>query len=223
MYENIILIPYRNRERHLKYFIDNNVPLIEKYLPNTKVVVIEQEEGKEFNRGCVLNVGFKEYENNTKYFITQDVDINPSLEVIKNVYTKKDIEMLRIKSAHAISLGGIIKAKHDVVFNINGFPNYIWGWGIEDRALYFRCCMRNISITDNPIKSFTTMPHQSNAIPYKGEKKKISDIWSKNNIDTLNNEQKEELISNSGLNNINYKILVKKSLHPIVDCIKVSI
>ena len=66
MYENIILIPYRNRERHLKYFIDNSVPLIEKYLPNTKVVVIEQEEGKEFNRGCVLNVGFKEYENNTK-------------------------------------------------------------------------------------------------------------------------------------------------------------
>ena len=28
MYENIILIPYRNRERHLKYFIDNSVPLI---------------------------------------------------------------------------------------------------------------------------------------------------------------------------------------------------
>ena len=83
--------------------------------------------------------------------------------------------------------------------------------------------MRNISITDNPIKSFTTMPHQSNAIPYKGEKKKISDIWSKNNIDTLNNEQKEELISNSGLNNINYEILLTKSLHPIVELIKVSI
>jgi len=30
-------------------------------------------------------------------------------------------------------------------------------------------------------------------------------------------------IKSGGLNNINYKILVKKSLHPIVDCIKVSI
>ena len=223
MYENIILIPYRNREAHLKYYIDNTIPLIEKYLPNTKVVVIEQEEGKEFNRGCVLNVGFKEYENNTKYFITQDVDVNPSLEIIKNVYTKEDIEMLQIKIVHKMSLGGIIKAKHDVILNINGFPNYIWGWGIEDRALYFRCCMKNINITTNPNQSFTTMPHQSNAISYKGEKKKISDIWSKNNIDTLNNEQKEELISNSGLNNINYEILVKKSLHPIVELIKVSI
>ena len=29
MYENIILIPYRNRERDLKYFIDNSVSLIE--------------------------------------------------------------------------------------------------------------------------------------------------------------------------------------------------
>ena len=42
MYENIIAIPFRNRDRHLDYFIKNTVPLIEKYLPNTKVVVIEQ-------------------------------------------------------------------------------------------------------------------------------------------------------------------------------------
>lgn len=37
--------------------------------------------------------------------------------------------MYRIKSAHDNSLGGIIKVKHDIIFNINGFPNNIWGVG----------------------------------------------------------------------------------------------
>ena len=77
MYDNIIAIPFRNRDNHLKYFIDNTVPLIQQHLPNTKVVVIEQNKGKLFNRGAILNVAFKEYENKTKYFFTHDVDINP--------------------------------------------------------------------------------------------------------------------------------------------------
>ena len=49
-YDNVIIIPYRNRKKHLDYFIENTVPLIEKVMPNTLVVVIEQEDGKLFNR-----------------------------------------------------------------------------------------------------------------------------------------------------------------------------
>ena len=86
MYENIIVIPFRNREKHLTYFIENTVPLLKQYLPNTKIVLVEQNEGKLFNRGALLNVAFKEYENKTKYFFTHDVDINPSIEVVKNIY-----------------------------------------------------------------------------------------------------------------------------------------
>lgn len=67
MYNNVIVIPYRNRETHLSYYIENTVPLLQEHLPNSKVVVIEQTEGKLFNRGALLNVAFKEYENKTKY------------------------------------------------------------------------------------------------------------------------------------------------------------
>ena len=82
MYKNVIIIPYRQREEHLEYFIKHTVPLIEECMPETKVVVIEQCEGKLFNRGKVLNVGFKEYLDKTEYFITHDVDINPKKEVL---------------------------------------------------------------------------------------------------------------------------------------------
>ena len=46
MYENIIAIPFRKRDIHLEYFIKNTVPLLQQYLPNSKVVVVEQNEGK---------------------------------------------------------------------------------------------------------------------------------------------------------------------------------
>ena len=223
MYSNIIAIPFRDRNQHLEYFIKNTIPLLEEHLPNTKVVVVEQNKGKLFNRGALLNIAFKEYENKTKYFFTHDVDTNPNLEIIKSIYTKEDIEIFRIKSAHNLSLGGIIKVKHDIIFDINGFPNNIWGWGIEDRALYYRCYMKNINITNNPNQSFKTMPHTSNAIQYIGEKKQISDIWSKPYIDKLGDKEKQELIMSSGLNNLEYTILERKMIHDIVELIKVEI
>ena len=223
MYDNIIIIPFRNRDEHLEYFIKNTVPLIQQHLPNSKVVVIEQNVGKLFNRGALLNVAFKEYENKTKYFFTHDVDMNPSLEIIKSIYTKEDIEMFRVKLIHTTCLGGIIKVKHDIIFDINGFPNNIWGWGIEDRALYFRCRMKNINITNNPNQSFKIMPHNSNAITYTGEKKLISDMWCENYINKLDDTQKEEMIIGSGLNNLKYTILERKMIHDMVELIKVEI
>ena len=224
MYENIIVIPFRNREKHLTYFIENTVPLIKQHLPNTKIVVVEQNEGKLFNRGALLNVAFKEYENKTKFFFTHDVDINPSIEVVKNIYSNKNIDMYRIKSGHNESLGGIIKVKHDIIFHINGFPNNIWGWGIEDRALYFRCYIKNINIIDNKKDSFKMIPHKANHEIYVGEKKQISDIWRKPYIDKLEDKQKEdEMIMNSGLNNLKYTILERKNINDIVELIKVNI
>jgi len=223
MYENIIAIPFRNRDAHLEYFIKNTAPLLQQHLPNSKVVVVEQNEGKLFNRGALLNVAFKEYQNKTNYFFTHDVDMNPSVEVIKSVYTKKDIKMFRVRKMHDLCLGGIIKVKHDIIFDINGFPNNIWGWGIEDRALYYRCCMKNIKITENSNLSFKTMPHKSNAIQYTGEKKKISDMWTSNYINKLDDKQKEEMIMSSGLNNLVYTILERKMIHDVVEVIKVEI
>ena len=199
------------------------MPLVVKHMPKTKVVVIEQNGGKLFNRGKVLNVGFDLYRDKTKYFMTHDVDMNPSVEVIKSVYTKEDIEMFRIRSAHTSSLGGIIKVKNDIIFAINGFPNNIWGWGIEDRALYYRCCMKNINITENANQSFKVMPHNTNVVKYTGEKKNISEMWGSGYINKLNDEQKEEMIMSSGLNNLEYEILDRRSLHPIVELIKVDI
>ena len=151
MYENIIAIPFRNREKHLEYFIENSVPLIEKHLPNTKVVVVEQNQGKLFNRGVLLNVAFKEYQNKTKYFFTHDVDLNPTLKCINEHYTKEvnDTDVLGIYTSGCNTLGGIIKIQDSTIHKINGFPNNIWGWGTEDKALQNRAEYYNIKKITN--------------------------------------------------------------------------
>lgn len=45
MYDNVILHrPKRNRKQHLEYILENSWKLIREHLPNTKLVIIEQEE-----------------------------------------------------------------------------------------------------------------------------------------------------------------------------------
>ena len=118
MYDNIIVIPYRNRKKHLDYFISNTVPLIQEHLPNSKVVVIEQDNDKLFNRGKILNCGFKEFFNKTKYFIPHDVDNNPTRDTIINHYYPNvdDTCVKGIFTSPCDSLGGIIKISCDNIF-----------------------------------------------------------------------------------------------------------
>ena len=63
--KNIILIPYRNRKKHLEYFLKSSAPLLKKYT-RFKILIIQQTPGKLFNNGKLLNVGFLYCKNGRK-------------------------------------------------------------------------------------------------------------------------------------------------------------
>jgi len=228
MYENIIVIPFRNRDRHLEYFIKNTVPLLQEHLPNRKIVVIEQNEGKLFNRGALLNVAFKEYENKTKYFFTHDVDINPTKKCIEEHYIKEvnESNVLGVYTSCSNTLGGIIKIKDSIIHKINGFPNDVWGWGTEDKALQNRTEYYNI-------KKITNLTNKVEHPLYLQRFNDIDDreiTYTSHNTNKhytafqkLNREQKLQEIMSSGLNNLKYTILERKMIHDIVELIKVDI
>ena len=123
MYQNIILIPYRDRQKHLDYFLQETVPLLHRNLPDSKVIIVEQTPGELFNRGKLLNVGFKEFQDQTNYFITNDVDINPKEKTIQDLYASEieESDLIRgiYNNKHG-TLGGLIKIKHDHIFQSNG-------------------------------------------------------------------------------------------------------
>lgn len=228
MFNNIIAIPFRNRDAHLDYFIKNTVPLIEEYLPNSRVVVIEQNQGKLFNRGVLLNVAFKEYKNKTNYFFTHDVDLNPTKKCIQEHYMKdvSDNDVLGIYTSQCNTLGGIIKIRDSVIHKINGFPNDIWGWGTEDKALQNRAQYYKI----NKITNLTNKEqHPEYLLRFYDVKDQEKQNLKQNThkhyhqFQTLNTEQKLKAILSSGLNNLKYTILERKMIHNIVELIKVEI
>lgn len=230
MYKNIIVIPYRNRAEHLKYFINKTVPLIKETMPETKVIVVEQTEGKLFNRGKILNVGFKEYMDKTEYFITHDVDINPTQKCLKKYYnleTDKDT-IIGIYTSCCDTLGGIIKLTNTCINQINGFPNNFWGWGVEDKALQNRALFYKIKKEVNFMNN-KKHPEYFHIFNNINDRVKNKNTFCKFTHEQYNlfknklNEEKKKKILSSGLNTIEYNIIERKQLDDIVELIKVEI
>lgn len=225
MYNTIILVPYRDRLEHMKYFIENSVPLLQKHIPNGKVVIIEQDwNNKLFNRGCLLNIGVKEYQNKTVHCMTHDIDINPNENMILKYYIDPIPEntIKGIFTSICDTLGGIIKFRSDTFFNINGFPNDIWGWGHEDKALQNRAVFKNLKINKNILSND---PNISNYLLRFND---IDDRITSSNVGLLynkyyNNKTNINDLMSSGLNNLQYTILERKNINDYVELIKVSI
>ena len=234
MYKNIIIVPYRNRKNHLDILIQDALPLYEKYLQPFKVVVVEQNEGKLFNRALMLNIGFNEYREQSEYFFTHDIDIIPKEECVKNIYTKdllvKNNTIMGILTSDCNTLGGIIKFDSETFIKANGFPNNMWGWGVEDKALQNRAEFMNINVEKNiisaknnplEIANFTIKDdvndrHQDKDFDYRTH-------IEYNVFKNLGNESKFNRIMSSGLNNLEYKVLSKEMLHEYVELIKVKV
>jgi hypothetical protein len=220
MLDNVIIIPYRNREKHLKYYLENTVPLLQKHIPNGKVVIVEQDwNNKLFNRGCLLNIGVKEYENKTVHCMTHDVDINPFEETILKYYVDPipDNSIKGIYTSVCNTLGGIIKFKSKTFININGFPNNIWGWGQEDKALQNRGEFKKINITKNILNND---PNQNKYLLRFND---INDRILYTGPNMYNIRMNDQILLASGLNNLQYKILERKDINDYVELIKVSI
>ena len=156
--KNIILIPYRNRQKHLDYWIKNSFPKLKKYVKNLEVLIIEQKKGKLFNRGKLLNVGYQYYNNENYNYITQDIDLNPIHLYSLYLYQKKinDNQIIGIYTSNSNTLGGIIKLNGKNFKKINGFTNNYWGWGSEDknlqnRATFYKIIIKKIIISGSKI------------------------------------------------------------------------
>ena len=76
-----IIIPYRNREEHLKRILPHLVTFFERdrfarAIPY-EVHIVEQAPGKLFNRGALINAGFALAHRNADYVVLHDVDYLP--------------------------------------------------------------------------------------------------------------------------------------------------
>ena len=149
-----IIVPYRDRPQQLKRFIKH----MGEYLTDLdyQIFIIEQSDDKPFNRGKLLNVGYKfACDNGCDYFVFHDVDMLP--EDVDYSYTDKPLHLATHLQEHDYEttffdyFGGVTMFNKEDFELINGFSNEYWGWGFEDDDLLIRCLDSNLELDKQQI------------------------------------------------------------------------
>lgn len=151
-----VIVPYRDlhpeqsRAAQLAKFI----PHMSRFLggggdsASWRIIVVEQsDDGRKFNRGKLLNIGFVlAADAGCDVFIFHDVDLLPSHSLLPAYLSRpargSPVHVARVwgrYSGNADYVGGVAAWRYDDYRAINGFPNGYWGWGGEDDEMQRRC------------------------------------------------------------------------------------
>lgn len=144
-----IIVPYRNRSTHLREFKKLIVNYLEKTDILYEIIIIKQDDAKLFNRGALLNIGFKHAKIlKCDYVVFHDVDMIPF--DVDYSYSDKPIHLatnfINNREIFDSYFGGVTLFPVDIFEKINGYSNKYWGWGYEDDDLLLRCKVNGIKL-----------------------------------------------------------------------------
>ena len=222
----IIIVPFRenkfqNRAKQLEDFIraygsgSAAMPIL---------IVTQSDDGRRFNRGALLNIGFDFLARSSGVngsgsfdsFIMHDVDLVFPPEFVEKYYgsasgsgsgsRKREIihygKTVKGYYDYPDFLGGAIEFSRNAFERINGFPNHIYGWGGEDDALKVRIASERITVyrPDEP-----KLEAMLKLDPGQAETKDIPELVANTkNEDLLLDESIWKI---NGLNSLHYTVL----------------
>ncbi|XP_063302611.1 beta-1,4-galactosyltransferase 4-like isoform X2 [Pelobates fuscus] len=166
-----IIIPFRNRERHLLYMLNHLHPFLQRQQLEYGIYIIHQARNEKFNRAKLLNVGYLEALKEMQWdcFIFHDVDLLPEndfnlylcdtepkqLVVVRNTTNYKVIlhKMKVVKPAQDIAKYTMIMHKRDKgnevnskrMQQLNRVPKVFKADGLNS------CSYKLLSIEHNPL------------------------------------------------------------------------
>jgi len=214
-----VIVPYRDREQHLKEF----VPHMEKMLNDEEIpfeiAIVEQADDLPFNRAKLLNIGFKELEN-CDYFAFHDVDMLP----IDSDYgypegpthLASEVEQFNWGLPYDGYFGGVTLFDKNSFLLINGYSNEYWGWGAEDDDVLHRCVSKGIETFRKDCK-YKSLGHERNIerIPY------LKNVAKLQNFQKLIDPSQE--ILKDGLSTLKYEFLEEMIISKHTKLIKVKL
>lgn len=156
-----IIVPHRQRWEHLNEFRAKiSMYLDSKGIP-FELIVVNQDDARQFNRGMILNIGFK-YARKLRcdYIVFHDVDLIPvDVDYSYSEYpvhlATKVIESStgNIKKSADQYFGGVTLFSMEEFRRIDGYSNKYWGWGFEDDDLFLRCKKHGSSLDSKNIRN----------------------------------------------------------------------
>ncbi|CAM9662000.1 unnamed protein product [Lampetra fluviatilis] len=215
-----IIIPFRHRDEHLKYWLYYLHPILQRQTIEYGIYVINQFGEGVFNRAKLMNIGYVEALKDAPYdcFIFSDVDLVPMDD--RNLYRCYDnprhfsvaMDKFGFHLPYNSYFGGVSGLSKAQFEKINGFPNNYWGWGGEDDDIYTRVSLAGMHIS-----------RPSGEI---GRYRMIKHTNDKNNEP---NPQRFNLIQSTsntmwkdGINSLQYS-LVEKKLDPLYTNVTVNV
>jgi len=176
-----IIIPYRNREEHLKKMLPHTVSFFRR---NTDIeplfVLAEQDDDLPFNRGAIVNHAYAACAGMIDYVCFHDVDYMPMWAD----YTEPNLPSRivwygmdkrpvghgtdRAVCAQRYGLAAVAVMRKWHFEACNGYSNTYWGWGYEDTDLAKRLESVGIPLGYKD-GTFIALDHDSNGYDANGE------------------------------------------------------
>lgn len=157
-----VIVPHRNRQKQLNQFLID----IRNYLDLTgidyEIIVVDQDNAKQFNRGMLLNIGFKEAKKlRCDYVVFHDVDMIPMevdysysdipLHLATDFQLEKDEKKREVFDQY---FGGVTMFPVETFIKIDGYSNKYWAWGYEDTDLLYRCVRKGVELDTLRLKNY---------------------------------------------------------------------
>ncbi|XP_051257366.1 beta-1,4-galactosyltransferase 2 [Dicentrarchus labrax] len=215
-----IIIPFRHRENHLKYWLHYLHPILRRQRIDYGIYIINQLGEDTFNRAKLLNVGYTEALKDGEYdcFIFSDVDLIPMDD--RNLYHCYDqprhfaiaMDKFGFRLPYAGYFGGVSGLSKKQFLKINGFPNEYWGWGGEDDDIYNRITLNGMKVSrpDVRIGRYRMIKHER-------DKHNEPNPQRFNKIQNTKNTMKKD-----GISSLTYRVIQVKR-YPLYTNISVEI
>lgn len=207
-----IIIPFRNREQHLKLLLHHLHPILMRQNLHYRIFVIEQSDNHPFNKGRLLNAGVLELR---KYFpyeclVFQDVDLLPEDDRVdygcsqSPMHLAVYIDKFNYTILYPTIFGGVVSFRICDYKRVNGFSNLFWVWGGEDDDLYQRVKLKNMKITrgNENITRYTMLRHANREL-IRTEKQKRESLKAM--------EVAIDQFESDGLNSVKYRVIERRN------------
>jgi len=183
-----VIVPYRRRETQLKVFLDYMSNYLISRNIEHKIIIVDQDDAKQFNRGALLNIGFNyALKARCDYVVFHDIDMLPV--DVDYSYSDKPLHLAtnfvlenneKKRDTFQEYFGGVTLFPVKDFEKINGYSNKYWGWGFEDTDLLLRCKVNKIDLDTFKIRN---IGRKGKALKFNG----IDSYVECNNVINLNN------------------------------------
>jgi hypothetical protein len=160
-----IVVPYRNREEHLKEFLPHMHAFLDAAGIDHTIIIAEQADKLPFNRGAMINLGAVAGWTECDHFCFHDVDLLPvqadyrAFSQPMRLIMQNLVGDAKTHTHFSHYFGGVTSISKAQMEAINGFSNCYWGWGLEDDNFLFRGLIAGLHPCKDESGTFRELPH----------------------------------------------------------------